>query len=391
MKKLLISFVLVFTMLLSIGMVAFAYDATVTDETGFTDALGNTDSEITITLAGDIDAGWLEIPEGKKVTIKGEGTLNCEGVDVCGTLLLGANVNIVSEEGVAVAGTFNMSGGSVTVIDDVYAVDIASGASFVLSGGTVSGGSIATVRVNTSGVGGSSGGNASFEMSGGNVTNATTGVESKGNLEISGGSVSGGKTGVQVGANSNATTEISGGSVSGGETGVQVGSNNLGETKITGTSSISGNTTGLEIGSLSVVTMSGGAVKSSNGDSVVNNGGFTMSGGSVEATNGNGVVNNGYFTMEGGSVEAAKVGVSNEGNGNFTMTDGFVKGDEVSVKDNGANQSQLNGGTVYVYTPPVANPYNVPSTADNSNMPLWSVLFIAFAAIAIISGKKRRA
>lgn len=40
---------------------------------------------------------------------------------------------------------------------------------------------------------------------------------------------------------------------------------------------------------------------------------------------------------------------------------------------------------------PVANPYGVPSTADNSNMPLWAVLFIGFAAVALLTGKKRRA
>lgn len=39
----------------------------------------------------------------------------------------------------------------------------------------------------------------------------------------------------------------------------------------------------------------------------------------------------------------------------------------------------------------VANPYGVPSTADNSNMPLWAVLFIGFAAVALLTGKKRRA
>ena len=40
---------------------------------------------------------------------------------------------------------------------------------------------------------------------------------------------------------------------------------------------------------------------------------------------------------------------------------------------------------------PVPNRYNVPSTADNSNMPLWAVLFIGFAAVALLTGKKRRA
>jgi len=36
-------------------------------------------------------------------------------------------------------------------------------------------------------------------------------------------------------------------------------------------------------------------------------------------------------------------------------------------------------------------PVPVPATADNSNMPLWGALFIAFAAVALLTGKKRRA
>lgn len=34
---------------------------------------------------------------------------------------------------------------------------------------------------------------------------------------------------------------------------------------------------------------------------------------------------------------------------------------------------------------------SVPATGDNSNMPLWTGLFIAFAAVALASGKRRRA
>ena len=34
---------------------------------------------------------------------------------------------------------------------------------------------------------------------------------------------------------------------------------------------------------------------------------------------------------------------------------------------------------------------SVPATADNSNMTLWSLLFVAFAAVAVITAKKRKA
>lgn len=39
--------------------------------------------------------------------------------------------------------------------------------------------------------------------------------------------------------------------------------------------------------------------------------------------------------------------------------------------------------------PEVSNPYSVPATADNSNMPLWGALFISFAALAMLTRKKK--
>ena len=36
-------------------------------------------------------------------------------------------------------------------------------------------------------------------------------------------------------------------------------------------------------------------------------------------------------------------------------------------------------------------PTAVPATADNSNMPLWSLLFIGFAAVAVLTAKKKKA
>ena len=57
-------------------------------------------------------------------------------------------------------------------------------------------------------------------------------------------------------------------------------------------------------------------------------------------------------------------------------------------------------GKGWVVTPPpkpVAKPvanatvvYDVPATADNSNMPLWSAMLLVFAATALLTGKKRR-
>lgn len=53
----------------------------------------------------------------------------------------------------------------------------------------------------------------------------------------------------------------------------------------------------------------------------------------------------------------------------------------------------LNSQEVTITPPPktVSNPYSVPSTADNSNMPLWTILFVGFAAVALLTGKKKKA
>ena len=39
--------------------------------------------------------------------------------------------------------------------------------------------------------------------------------------------------------------------------------------------------------------------------------------------------------------------------------------------------------------PEVSNPYSVPATGDMSNMPLWGALFISFAALAMLTRKKK--
>lgn len=41
--------------------------------------------------------------------------------------------------------------------------------------------------------------------------------------------------------------------------------------------------------------------------------------------------------------------------------------------------------------PGAANPYSVPATGDNSNVPLWALLFVLFAAVAVVTGRKRKA
>ena len=44
--------------------------------------------------------------------------------------------------------------------------------------------------------------------------------------------------------------------------------------------------------------------------------------------------------------------------------------------------------TVSAVFRPIPKP-SVPLTADMSNMPLWSALFIGFAALALLTGKKK--
>lgn len=52
----------------------------------------------------------------------------------------------------------------------------------------------------------------------------------------------------------------------------------------------------------------------------------------------------------------------------------------------GKTESVADQSFVVAPTPP-----SVPATADNSNMPLWAGLFLAFAAVAMLTAKKRRA
>ena len=58
-----------------------------------------------------------------------------------------------------------------------------------------------------------------------------------------------------------------------------------------------------------------------------------------------------------------------------------------------ASHTLTDGTTCDVCQQPVAKPASalVPATADNRNMPLWAGLFIAFAAVAMLTAKKRRA
>lgn len=62
---------------------------------------------------------------------------------------------------------------------------------------------------------------------------------------------------------------------------------------------------------------------------------------------------------------------------------------------NDSSESYSIGNAIRITTsnpaPAVSNTYAVPATADNSNMPLWGLLFIGFAAVAVLTGKKRRA
>ena len=72
-------------------------------------------------------------------------------------------------------------------------------------------------------------------------------------------------------------------------------------------------------------------------------------------------------------------------NGAFKLADGVT----VTVENYSGTEAELEQIMSGKLT--VANPYGVPSTADNSNMPLWTILFVGFAAVALLTGKKRRA
>ena len=73
------------------------------------------------------------------------------------------------------------------------------------------------------------------------------------------------------------------------------------------------------------------------------------------------------------------------------------KGDETTCTINytqppvNPNPNPNPGGNGGAAKPAASNPYSIPATADNSNMTLWSLLFVAFAAVAVITAKKRKA
>lgn len=83
--------------------------------------------------------------------------------------------------------------------------------------------------------------------------------------------------------------------------------------------------------------------------------------------------------------------------GNNLWNEKIHKYYDATKEDKQGGQATVYSNGVQIYPvlpeakPVVNNPYGVPSTADNSNMPLWAVLFIGFAAVALLTGKKRRA
>ena len=83
----------------------------------------------------------------------------------------------------------------------------------------------------------------------------------------------------------------------------------------------------------------------------------------------------------------------------ISYADGFLEANpnfritlELIIYVNG--EAKVVGEPVVVTPPPTPTPPPpppVPMTADNSNMPLWGVLFIGFAAVAVLTAKKKKA
>lgn len=118
--------------------------------------------------------------------------------------------------------------------------------------------------------------------------------------------------------------------------------------------------------------------------------------GSVLTVNGEGsITNNGlgsFADIFGENVEALK--------GKLIINGGTWAEDPTPFLAPGA-KATLIAGQGWVVTPSVPaapavnaatkiNSYDVPATADNSNMPLWCILLAVFAVTALLTGKKRR-
>ncbi len=259
-------------------------------------------------------------------------------------------------------GTGTVTGGSVTY-GGGGGVYVHSSGAFEMSGGTISGNSVA--KGNSGGGGVFVDGSGVFTMKGGTISGNSASndgggvyVNSSGTFEMSGGTIGGTGTddantaayyGGGVYVNSSGTFEMSGGTISGNSVtessfrggGVYVDSSGIFTMKGgTISENEAGSGGGVFVYSGGKFTMDAdtisGNTANSYGGGVYATGTFTMEGGTISgnkaSTYGGGVYSGNTFTMEGGTISgnSASYGGGVYANGTFTMDDGTISGNTAS-------------------------------------------------------------
>jgi len=230
-------------------------------------------------------------------------------------------------------------------------VSVASGGSFTMNDGTISGNSMGGVSVSS---------NGSFTMNGGTISgNSMDGVSvfSNGTFIMNSGTISGNTSnGTNYGSvNSNGTFTMNGGIISGnsGSDGLNGGNVLISNGTFTmNGGNINGNTgNGVYCSSSGTFTMNGGTISGNTGRGVsFRNHNFIMFDGTINENDGGGVYvlgSNATFTMHGGIIsENSNSGVYITADGTFIMNGGTISGNSVRGS---AQNTFFGGGGVYVY------------------------------------------
>lgn len=353
MKKLLFSILLMSGLLLSFGMAASAAEYKVTSEDElFNKVPYGTDSDPVIEIIGEIEIknhDFFGADLGEHITLKGSGALifadgSYVDTNILGKLTLAGDVSIYTVDGLAVGwntATLELKDNAKIICDNgsIPAIYTNRGTLTISDNASVSGGKYGVY------------------------------CNDLGTINMSGGSISGNEAGVfieNVFGNTTARFEMSGGSVTGGECGVDI---SVGEFNMTG-----GSITGC--GASGLVNK---ATAKINGGLIYNN---------ANQNGGADIENHGSLEL-GAAAIGQKLSCGHKIDGWYDDSPGARWSCEsYTPVEPGTYTGDMYLIAAHGYIPPASS---VPATADNSNMPLWIGLFIAFAVLALASGKKRRA
>ena len=364
-KKLFICLVLTMLFALALAPTACAEPVTVNDNDEFMAAVKDKYGKIEILVNNEIiltkDCNIVG-----DLSISGSGTIKLEvnTLHVYNKLTLNGDVKIVGPVRVSGDGALVLDGGSIELMD-LYAelsgrpnAVTMHGGSLLMKSGSITGASTgASVLVDST---------AEFTMKGGSIT-GSTGVGIKGKFTLEDGSITGGHNGVQVDGGS---FLMKGGSVTGGNNGV----NNRASFEMTGGSITGGSSaygSGLENSGTAII----------NGGRIYNNTG-TNQGADI-------------YNAAGATLTLGKAAPGQTLSVCGHQVDGWYE-DKADARWS-CNEECVDvqpwtyTGEMYLIAAhkPIVPVSSVPATADDSNMPLWTGLLVAFAAAAVLTRKKK--